>query len=506
VTATIRETGGIGDWPIYPGVFAASWVIGILAASTASVHALPRPLALAVIIVVLVQLLLSALTRDRHVGALLAFILGMSIGGPPSLALVGGLLVVVVLLIAILILRRGRRIASIPWRIVTRPLNVIAALTLVITVLNAAIAGALTPSELGVSKTRSAAGQPLPDIYVVLLDGHPRWDTMANVFGLDPEPFLADMASLGFDVARHSHSNYDVTALTLASMFGMRQVADLPQVADPPNSPAGQYRALSRAINQGPAFDALRAQGFEVISIASDFSDVATYNADRLLDSGQLTEFEYSVLQAGSLKTLFPESQSAFLMGQHRDRIEASFASLVDLASAPADHPRFVFAHILAPHPPIAYGPDGEPRTGWPCIPAACSIFYGGEAYGDERAVPIRDQVAYIDKVVAATARKVLAASHAPPVIIFMSDHGIRWDPADRAEMLRSFFVANTPGRPDLFPDDVSPVNLIPRLLNAYADAGLPFASEESYWERPDRVHVYGPLSYTPFPGVDLEE
>ncbi len=48
--------------------------------------------------------------------------------------------------------------------------------------------------------------------------------------------------------------------------------------------------------------------------------------------------------------------------------------------------------------------------------------------------------------------------------------------------MLRSLFVASTPGRSSVFPDDTTPVTLIPRLLNAYAVADVPLASEESYW------------------------
>jgi hypothetical protein len=48
--------------------------------------------------------------------------------------------------------------------------------------------------------------------------------------------------------------------------------------------------------------------------------------------------------------------------------------------------------------------------------------------------------------------------------------------------MFRSFVAAFTPDHEGLIPDDATPVNILPRLLNAYHDQGISLASEESYW------------------------
>ena len=327
----------------------------------------------------------------------MTFVVLIALGGAGAIAVIGGILIV---LIVSSMIRRGGSLASIPWRVVTRPLNVIAALTLVIATLNAALAGALTPAEFGVASRPGIATQPLPDVYLVLLDGHPRPDTMATGLGLDPGPFLADMASLGFVLSPESRSNYDLTVLTLASMFGMRQVDDLPQIADPPASPLGQYRALAHAINDGAALDALRAAGYEIVTVPSEFTNITVYSADRVLDTGQMTDLEYELMRAGSLATILPDVQRPALVGQHRDRLEATFARLGELAAERSDRPRFVFAHVMGPHAPIAMGPAGEPRSGWPCIPDACSVFYDGEYYGEAQTVAIAGEVAAIDRMV----------------------------------------------------------------------------------------------------------
>ena len=77
----------------------------------------------------------------------MTFVVLIALGGAGAIAVIGGILIV---LIVSSMIRRGGSLASIPWRVVTRPLNVIAALTLVIATLNAALAGALTPAEFGV--------------------------------------------------------------------------------------------------------------------------------------------------------------------------------------------------------------------------------------------------------------------------------------------------------------------------------------------------------------------
>jgi hypothetical protein len=90
--------------------------------------------------------------------------------------------------------------------------------------------------------------------------------------------------------------------------------------------------------------------------------------------------------------------------------------------------------------------------------------------------------VQFIDELTLSTVRSIVAASQRSPVIVVMSDHGLRNDLQDHEEMFRSLFLARTPGSEGVFPNDTTPINLIPRLLNAYVDANLPLASEDSYW------------------------
>ena len=107
---------------------------------------------------------------------------------------------------------------------------------------------------------------------------------------------------------------------------------------------------------------------------------------------------------------------------------------------------------------------------------------------------PIR----YLNTLVVDAVSKIVSKSPRPPVVVVMSDHGSRY--FDRSEMLRNLFIAATPGHPDLFAGDVTPINLIPRLLNAYTGTGLPLATEESYEVDLSAVPAKGYLPLVPFP------
>src|SRR6185503_19325396 len=126
-----------------------------------------------------------------------------------------------------------------------------------------------------------------PDIYLILLDGYPRADTLQAAIGMDNAPFLARMEALGFDVAERAHSNYNRTALTVTSMLNAKLIDDLM-----PNPPAGyvpQNRWLSSFIKRAEAVQAARGLGYDFIDIPMDVGFLSPTNSGEVLDAGHVT-------------------------------------------------------------------------------------------------------------------------------------------------------------------------------------------------------------------------
>jgi hypothetical protein len=154
----------------------------------------------------------------------------------------------------------------------------------------------------------------------------------------------------------------------------------------------------------------------------------------------------------------------------------------------------------MAPHLPIAFNAEGGRVEPWACFPATCSLFTYPAGDGSSLNGPMRDQITWLNATVEQTVRAIKDKSASPPIIVVFSDHGARYDPSDRDEMFRNLFLALTPGRSDVFPDDVTPVNVLPRVLNAYAGSALTLSSEESYWLDDRMATVSGLFGLEPQP------
>jgi hypothetical protein len=73
-------------------------------------------------------------------------------------------------------------------------------------------------------------------------------------------------------------------------------------------------------------------------------------------------------------------------------------------------------------------------------------------------------------------------------IIVVMSDHGADTylreqfgGPVNLDERFRNLFAAYTPGRSCVFGEGSTPINLFPRLLNAYLEAGLDLAPDDAF-------------------------
>jgi hypothetical protein len=283
-----------------------------------------------------------------------------------------------------------------------------------------------------------------------------------------------------------------MTQLTLPSVFAYQHILEQPGV-DPRASTQDQWRALSRALNGARGLDALHSAGYEIRTIPAPFKGTELRTADTVIPSGVIDEFEVGLLHRPLLRELLPDVQRAWLADQYRAELVEDFRALNDQAT-PADHPRFIFAHILAPHPPLVFDAAGGPGEPAPCFPSTCEFWDSGYANG-----PIEHQLkGFLDWTNARTleaVRTIQAKADRPPVIVIFSDHGFRHRPDDRAETTTSLFLAVTPEHDGLFPDDTTPINILPRLLNTYAGTGLPLAREDIYWADLMKLDTSGPLA-----------
>lgn len=386
-----------------------------------------------------------------------------------------------------LVVRAGRRAARRLTRDdVTGILNRVAVLLLAVTLGWGFVRGRM--SEVG---NDLAQGVPLaaalmasdapdgPDIYVILLDGYPRADVLQYAFGIDNSPFTDALSARGFTVATASHSDYLWTHVSVPSALNLAYVEQIPAMLDVIEGRAPRQPTLRTTIADNVAFEVARQHGMMTVAVASGFEEVAPRRADVYIDGGELNEFEISLLSSTFAGDVLNVVAPDFASGQQRDRIRFNLGVLGDVAAADIG-PRLTFVHVPAPHQPTVFGAGGSAVA----VPITPHLFADSPLERGEDPVEFADryraQLPVLNSLVLAAVDDILERSDVPPVIILFSDHGsasaVDWnatqpdeaDPARLLERTGNFFAALTPGRTDVFPNDISPVDIFRLLYDAY--------------------------------------
>jgi hypothetical protein len=323
------------------------------------------------------------------------------------------------------------------------------------------------------------------NVYLLVLDGYPRADTLASMYGYDNSPFLAALEKRSFRVSTHSHSNYPHTWLTFTSMLNGAYIEDLPGLEPAPQSAIDQYRALMTALNRARALQPFRDAGYEIVGIPSPFHSVALQTADRTVEGGTISAFEYSLLTHSQLSPLLTNVFPDFFMAQQRSRFRDVQGALASIAMADGP-PRFVLGHLFSPpHAPLVFGRHGEELRLPDCVPDSCALWEFPPDAWDH----LPEQLEYLNGQLLATLDRMIAADPSATIIL-MSDHGSRRDRTNLDEFFHSFFAARTTGAP--FPDDISPVNVLSWIApGSHSPRLLPYRA----WMFADEIR---PLELTP--------
>jgi hypothetical protein len=483
--------------PIHPPVVAATYVLAIYLDYLLHPVVVMRSLAVAIMGATLLALAAGAVMRDLRIGSIIATGGLFALASKPltlavgklyeSRPIIAAIFVLASLLFVVVAVRILWRQATAPG--LTRWLNTTSLVLFLIVVGSAIPAG--FPAVLAPDFARTDPSLPRggdPDIAVLLLDAYPAESTLERVYSYDNTDFTDALAARGFDVVNDSRANYWFTSLSLASLFHMRLVDDVPELAAIARGDVPPNPYWRQALNHAPAFGFLHERGYHITTVSSGAADISLQSADEYVDPGQLTDFEALVLRKSFVADLVDAAAPTFFVEQQRDRIASVFVAFVAAATdGNSDRPNFTFAHVPAPHPPLAVTADGE-RASW----SGPDSFYGitvpqmGISTG-EYIDRFLAQLAYVNN---RTLEAVDAVRDANPnaVIVVMSDHG-PGNPADVnpeaeadiASRLYNLMAVRHPDRRLVIPDGSSPVNLLARIFDAYLDGDFALSPDSSY-------------------------
>ena len=315
------------------------------------------------------------------------------------------------------------------------------------------------------------------DIYYIILDGYASSNTLKEIYDYDNCEFTDYLMERGFYIASKSRSNYAYTEQSLASSLNIEYLNHPNCKTKPKNA-----KVLYQMIKSNKVMNFLKSRGYKFIHFGSGWG-ATNHNkyADLDFRYGRIDEFLMCMIHTTMLKPFV----KPFIVYDARKRVLCTFSKLAEIHRIKG--PKFVFAHILCPHPPYLFGANGEtvlqarvmsdPGMGWKFK----------ENY--------LNQLIFITKKVKTLIDEILSKSEVSPIIILQADHGPAsvasqlhssgWNrPTENMlrERMRIFNAYYLPASGnDFLYSSITPVNTFRIIFNFYFDTNYELLSDESY-------------------------
>ncbi|HSK87760.1 MAG TPA: sulfatase-like hydrolase/transferase, partial [Anaerolineales bacterium] len=330
-----------------------------------------------------------------------------------------------------------------------------------------------TSAENNASGLNLQVGSQPPDIYYIILDGYGRADVLENEYGYDNSDFLDSLRDLGFTVADCSLSNYAQTQMSLASSLNFDYIDAL---SDRFVAGSEDRTGLDALIQHGAARLSLEKAGYKTVAFATGFLATEWTDADYFLGPGyswgQLNEFE-ALLVETTLARLIQDGNRFGMQTSGSERFRERTLFTLDTLDELSyiQGPKFVFVHIIAPHPPYVFGPTGGP------VAAADA----GTTRTQEGASHYRDQAIYISSRMMEIVPQIIANSDTPPIIVIQGDHGptVPSNRQGRMSILNAYYL---PGVDASIPETITPANTFRIIFNEYFGQDLELLDDVSLY------------------------
>ena len=318
-----------------------------------------------------------------------------------------------------------------------------------------------------------------PDIYYIVLDAYGRHDRLGE---FDNSPFLDELETRGFYVAREATSNYRSTIQSLASSLNLAYYHDLPPTGDKTRSDGIeliQNNALAATL-QSLGYTYVHLESGNVISNQAPTADIfATFTpagvvVSRADEAATLSPVVRATQSEGVrhnsfLRSLIDTTALRPLTGHRfRPRDDSPYdwwsperaIHMFEFLSAtpPTSGPAFVFAHIVKPHPPTNLDRHGNMRIS----------HREQDQFSDDHDPTVPDayigQLIFINSLVLRTVDRILENRSHKPIIVLASDHAHYG--SDRHAILAAFHFPEG-GNSVLYPS-ISSVNYFRSILDFY--------------------------------------
>ena len=319
----------------------------------------------------------------------------------------------------------------------------------------------------------AAADANAPDVYFIILDSYARDDVLQKEFQLDNTALLQQLQQMGFVIPACAQSNYAMTSASLPATLNMQYLEQLPEVINPDGL---DYTLMGDYIQHSAVRQHFKDLGYQMVAFESGVWWAETTDADVYISRVQnpmstlasfhsINQFEDMFLRTTAFRIL-SEAQTAYLdrfFAQVKTPEQDHYERVLFVTEQAGQVPllpgkKFAFLHLVAPHPPYVFSPDGSFQ------------------YSEELKPGYPDELVYLNQLVVPMLRKILENSSRPPVIILQADHGVG---ENRMPILSAYYLPD--GGDQSVYAQLTPVNNFRLIFDYYFQGHYGLLKDVSY-------------------------
>ena len=372
-----------------------------------------------------------------------------------------------------------------PLKIPTTYLNYLAAIVVTMPLLTVGYQKVIPSSgermmrDMQAMRAQTSASSDRRDIFYIVMDGYAREDTLREIYGYDNSKFLDELRKRGFFVADRSVSNYAQTTLSLSCTLNLNY---LDKLGMPIGERGEDRKPLGDAIRNNEVVRFLKEQGYTFVAFSSGIQRTEFPGADVYLKPDKASsQFRDVLLGMTPLPT----------KARYDSSRERTLYILNELGNVPeTGSPRFVFAHVLAPHPPFVFAADGspiQPKRKYTLSDGDRFLAAGGTKEEYMRDYP--SQLRYVSSRLLDAVDRILAQSP-DAIIIVHADHGpgsgLSTKDIAKTNLKERHRILNACRFPDggnkfLYPE-ITPVNTFRIVFNYYFGTSYDLLPDRAYF------------------------
>ena len=331
--------------------------------------------------------------------------------------------------------------------------------------------------DLEIIKTTEDDKKIKRDIYYIILDGYTSSGSLKRYLNFDNSEFNNFLLKKNFYIADKSRSNYSHTNFSIPSALNMEYI----NLSNSDKYTDNQIANLTSQIARNNKIkNHLQSLGYKYIMIPSRYS--LNWMPEENLDFDWLNTphnfFYGDFLDLFYKKTVLKLIRNFRKGAYHQSRRREILSQLTFLEKDvhKISGPKFVFAHILSPHPPYVFDSAGKPAK-------TKSTDWHWE-YPDE----YLNQIVFLNRRVKNVINKILTKSKISPIIIIQGDHGPPLFGVEENErniklktsILNAYFLPKMNN--DLLYNSITPVNTFRIIFNHYFNANYELLKDDVYF------------------------